>query len=384
MLKIPSVKLVLVKKGKKETEGYISLRVGIPATTKYRFKSLQYKIPANLWDAENEFVKSRHPDSGEINKDIRDERDNLIEVFKAARKTGTAFTEHYIAGQLGVADENFMIFYRSYIDNLKETDKKAKGTIAIWDTEYDYLVSFAGDTLPFAAITTDFLNRYHKSLMKLAPTTRHKKLKKILQIIRLAIKMEHIKPKQIAGFEMISYEQPVTNYLTLGQTEEISKLIYGKKLDNNPQLKMVACYFLIECYAGIRFGDWGRFEVEKLINDENLKVRAGKNGEPIYLPLNVFKRLGKIINYVLKNNIKFTMNERDTNLRLKVLGEMVGLSFALSTHDGRRTCATLLGELGYDTRAIAEILGVSPATAAIYVKNTRQGLNNTFKAYGGL
>lgn len=51
---------------------------------------------------------------------------------------------------------------------------------------------------------------------------------------------------------------------------------------------------------------------------------------------------------------------------------------------GRHTCGTLLGEMGYNTSEIAQVLGISVQTAQVYVKHTRQGLENAFNKYGGL
>lgn len=284
-----------------------------------------------------------------------------------------------------VKSESFIKFYRAYIDNLKATNKKAKGTIAIWETEYAKFKEYAGD-ISFSRISSDFLDKYHQSLMTYKPTTIHKKLKKILQICHLAIRGGHMQASQIAEFEMIPYEAPDKDYLTLDETERITNAIYKGKLDHDPTFKTVACFFIIECYAGIRFSDWKRFEVEKLIHDQNLKVRAKKNGEPVYIPLKENKRLARMLGYIAANNIVFTYSEKTTNALLKMLGHVPGINITkkITTHTGRHTCGTLLGELGHNTDKIAEVLAISEATARTYRKSTRQGLNTSYKTHGGL
>ena len=63
---------------------------------------------------------------------------------------------------------------------------------------------------------------------------------------------------------------------------------------------------------------------------------------------------------------------------------LLGFDLKLTTHVGRHTCATLLGEAGWNDNQIAEVLGVTPQTVAIYRKNTRQGIKNIQEKLGGL
>jgi integrase len=145
----------------------------------------------------------------------------------------------------------------------------------------------------------------------------------------------------------------------------------------------IACFFLVECLSGIRFSDWGKFKIETLVKNRNFRVRAQKNKEPIYLPLDKFKRLGRIVDYIAEKELKFDITEQATNRLLKYLGSKIGKP-DLTTHVGRHTCGTLLGEMGYSTRAISEVLGISEKTAKRYVKATRQGLKTEFDRFGGL
>ena len=52
------------------------------------------------------------------------------------------------------------------------------------------------------------------------------------------------------------------------------------------------------------------------------------------------------------------------------------MDFELTTHDGRRTFATLLGELGMTTRFIADAMGVTERTAIGYIKHTVRSMRN--------
>ena len=100
--------------------------------------------------------------------------------------------------------------------------------------------------------------------------------------------------------------------------------------------------------------------------------------------MKVFTRLGKVIDYITKHNIRMKVELQVANRELKLLGRELKLKFGLTTHIGRHTCGTLLGEMGYSTRSIADVLGISEMTAKRYVKQTRQSLNYEFESKGGL
>ena len=387
MQTIPKINLVLSLKTGKETEGYIKIRVGIPREQKkgkpYLFKSTGYKISVKHWDAEEEIVKKAHTEAGQINFALSKELDILKERFTQQARKGVVFTEKQISDLLNPSSisGNFIKFFDDHIKYLAK--KSSVGYIKHLRSEYNTFVSSFGENLSFSDITTELLRKYELSL-KVQPTTLHTKMKRVKEVIDSAIQREHISSQQIAGYKLPTYKNPEKEYLTLSETVQIAEEIYSGKLDDDPEMKKVACFFLIECYSGIRFSDWSRFKIETLISDRNLKVRARKNGQPIYLPLKVFTRLGRIIDYVVEQDIKFGLTEPATNRILKVLATRLGIKKKFTTHLGRHTCATLLAEMGYSAADIAQVLGISEITAKTYIKHTRQALDNAFAKFGGL
>lgn len=326
------------------------------------------------------------------------ERDTLI-----AASSGQLLTIHDIKEIVKrVADPNqaaaktsasFTSFYEAQVEHLKATGKKASGTLAIWDTELAQFKKITGtDHYPFGKITTDFLDWYHRKLVTFkhengktgyAPTTIHKKLKKLTQIVRLAQRKKLITTNPLDAFEMVRYEEPETHYLTLEQTQKLADMVYKGELDGEPALRNTACFFLVECYAGIRVSDWHKFEVEKLIDRRKFKVRTTKTKTPVYLDLTVFKSLDKILTYIQDNGLTFTETEQSANLHLKTLGVLLKLKFPLRTHYGRHTFGTLLGEMGYSTRFISEAMGISESVARRYIRVTRQTMNSEQERIGG-
>lgn len=384
MAKIPTVVLALVKKYKEDTEGYIKIKVWLPGKNKHLPKSTKYKIPTNHWDSENEIVKkSFGQEALIINREIHKEKQIIVDRFNEDLKKNVQFTEAYIKSVLNAKGQagDFIQFFYNHLQYIQS--KFTLGYYKHFLVEYNKLIAFAGENLSFSDINTSFLERYEIS-MKVAATTKATKMRRLSEIINKAIDQEYISKKQIAGYKWPVYNEPERMYLTLDQTERLANNIYKGEYDSDMELKTVSCYFLVECYSGIRFSDWGKFEVEKLVNQRNLKVRAKKNGEPVYLPLHIFTRLGRIVDYIMDNNINIKLTEQATNRILKHVGRELKLKFTLTTHVGRHTCGTLLGEMGYTTTQISEVLGITEQTAMTYIKRTRQGLDNAFARHGGL
>lgn len=385
MAKIPTVTLTLRKKGAKETEGYIKIAVYVPATGKPKFKSTSYKVDVKYWDQAEQRVKRACPKSDIINREIERELNDIVALLEQDLKNSIPPTEARILELMEPrrAGGEFILFYQDHINYLRSGAKLSEAYCNHFQIEHDAFVKAMGPDVTFKDITTGLLERYEITLSKYASTTKNNKCKRLKEVIDKAISMGLIESRAIAAYKWPKPVDPDTSYLTLEQTEQIASKIYAGEYNDDAELKKVACYFLVECYSGIRWSDWNRFEVEKLVVDRNLKVRAKKNKEPVYLPLNVFKRLGTIIDYIQKHGIIFDMTLGSTNRILKDIGRQVKFK-NLRTHIGRHTCGMLLGEMGYNTREIADVLGISEQTAKRYVKSTRQGLNNAFAKYGGL
>lgn len=389
MAKLPTIKVVLINKNQ------LTLKVRIPGTNSYRYKSLDEKIDTKAWKKELRSYPDKHKDRERINRIIFNERDRIVKCFENFRDNDIPFTAANIEGALlgdTIAAGDFIAYYKSYVATLKDTKKVSQGYIDIWETEYKSLTLFAGNALPFKAVNKDFLNRYHKSLADhrngnnepYAPTTLFKKMRQLYRMVLKAIKEDLIDKKQIAGFEMVKYEEPDTNYLTLDQLRQIENKVYSGEYNYDISLKKTACFFLVECWGGIRISDWRSFKVETLIYERNFKVRANKNGEPIYLDLTVFKSLDRIVTYIAENGLKFDIADATANELLKQVGRDIKLTFGLTSHDGRRTFGTMLGELQYSTRFISDAMGISEETAKRYVKITKQSLSNEMALRGGL
>lgn len=386
------VKLVLQKVRAADIEGYLYLRVKVPHQKRYKFKALGQKVPEKFWDAENELVKKGFTGYQKINDAAATKKAEVNRSLEIARLQDTTITAGSIRNILDGSIRNagsFMQFYQEHINYISTRNKKGEAKVSdayidIWNVEFRTLKAYAGEKLRFEDITAQWLEKYesHLAVGVNQQTTLSKKMKRLKQIIYKAMSMEKIAPSAIAGYRFPKYTAPERQYLTLQETENIWDLVETGAIDGT--LLSVACFFLLECYAGLRYSDWGKFKIEKLMKEENLRVRTTKTNSPVYLPLKYFPRLKRVLDYIKANEIEPVKTEKTANMYLKVLANAAKIKLNLTTHVGRHTCGTLLGELGYSSKDIAEVLGISEAVAKVYIKQTRKGLLTTLERYGGL
>ncbi len=382
------IKIILHKVHKDDDYGYLYLRVKIPGKKRYKPKSLGYKVSEKYWDPETEKVLKGFPDYDHINDHVDRKKLELKRELQNVETNGKQVTESIIKDKLKRTEKgggSFISFFDAHRKYIRS--KHSKGYANHWDTEHTRIVTYAGNELSFDEITMEWLKGYETYLREgdhirkpLAGTTLNTVFKRMKEVIDLAISRGHIQPFQIAGYKFPAYVPPEREYLTLEETDRI----FDALPEFDRTLQTVAAFFLIECYAGVRISDWRRFAVERLVHHHSFKVRTKKNGQPVYLPLRYFPRLKKVLNYIEKNNLTIAITDQLINRYLKVIASVCNLSLALTSHVGRHTCGTLLGELGFSTREIAEVLGISEQTAKTYIKQTRKGLTNAFERYGGL
>lgn len=392
MSKKPSIKLVLSKRSATDKEGFINIRISIPNTNSYKHKSTGHKVAVKFWDAKAERVKPSGPDAGNINADIHNQKNKIETELTQRQLSGQPFTQHYIEsiinGSSGVSLIEYFKERIAYISAPRKNDTKkySPNYIIALNKVLSSLERYSSSIM-FADINIKWLQTFeaHYAKTLAGGTSLPTLMSRVRSILISADAVGLFDMKTIGGYKWPSYKNPPRPYLTLAETDRIWKAIEDGSLDGDPSLRTIAAYFLVECYAGIRFSDWGKYEIETLISDRSLKVRATtKTGQPIYLPLTKSPRLSKVVDYIIENHLKFGYTEQFTNRQLKVLRGIVGLNLALTTHVGRHTAATLFLELGYSKETVAEILGISGKTVDIYAKMTRRKIDAEYNLLGGL
>lgn len=395
--KIPKVSLILHTVKKTDTDGYIYVRVVIPDTRRYVIKSLGHKIPVNTWDPENEIVTRKHPDASRLNDLCNTYVRNLRKLLDDEYQSGAFFTKQHIEDLLDPnrSGANLVAFFRNYVAKFEPATSGTSPTyFRSFTTSFNTFVRFAGNSVPFSRINGTFLDRYRVSMTNsrtkaeegkpLANNTRFLRMRHLKEVLDAAAREGHIKLSQYAHYNWPAYKSPDKKYLVLSQTDALWTSIVNGEYDHNPLMKEVACYFLVECYSGLRFSDWSRFTVETIIDRPALKVRARKNGEPVYLYLDKFVRLARLIEYIQQHNITFSASEPTTNRILKRIAAHQRIPINLTTHIGRHTFGTFLAALGYSSREIADHMGITEDVAKVYAKNTGMSSRSAQERLGGI
>lgn len=390
---VPTVKLVLRKKHASDTEGYICLQVTVPNTGQAKPKSLGYKIPVKMWDADKQEVRDTYPDYKDINTVISDKKQKVKNSLTLDVLQDKAITPIKVKRLLsGKANQNVMLFFEEYINDLKEPHKEdgeevqklSHNTIRQWDATYNRLLLYSGDKLFFSDIDLKWLKNYQthcaKTLEKKTSLPVH--MRKIVMILNEAANSGLIDSTAFAKYKIPEYKNPFRQYLTLAQLDIIWEKI--EKGSFKGTYETVAVFFLLECLCGLRFSDWSRFTIEKLIDKNRIKVSALKNGQPVYFPYHKSKRLKRVIQYIQKKKLTFSLSEQKTNDALRVVAGICEFDIAITTHVGRHTFATLMLELRYSYSTIADWMAISENTVKIYAKQIRTHANEEYEEKGGL
>lgn len=394
----PKVKLILKKKYAADTYGYIKIKVYLPGQEPLE-KSLRHKIPQSAWDKKAQQVKPgsarRDFDPTLINGEILKEKVGMINAFNLRSLSDKSVTRTYAATALkgGKASERVIEFMDALLLEMRREritkgggkPKYSPGYTKMLQTVRNRTETAAGPALVFSDITAEWMRAFEESLAKElnSETTLPAFLKRFNFFLKEASRRGLYDLSLSASYRKPGYKNPHRERLTLEETDKVWALLQRKTCKE--AWRTVIAFFLVECYAGIRFSDWSNFSVEKLVEHDALMVRAmKKTGKSIYLPLKNSPRLAKVLDYIKANDLHFTLTEQYTNRLLKEIGDKLDLGKVLTTHVARHTAGTLFLELGYSMEGVAAILGVSRKTVEIYAQMTAKKIESEYERYGGL
>lgn len=353
------------------------------------------RVKAEHWDDKNKEINKKHTSAGPLNARILKQKTDLYNTLINKVTAHETLTKQDVRDIIKGKDTgDIIVFFRDFLNYVssarrskgEDKAKYADSNIEKWESEFNRLNKYTGGTLKLNKINTKWMEDYeaHCATYLDQHTSLPVTMSRLIQILTKAERKGLFDKKQISGYERPKYRNPERSYLTLKQTEKIlTHLIEGKL---NGTHSTIAAFFLVECYAGIRFSDWGRFTIEKIDQGRAIKATAKKTGAPLYIPIEQSPRLKQVINYITEHELHFDYTEQFTNRELKEIAKIckLELTFKLTTHVGRHTAATLLLEKGYTLEYIAEILGTSVKTVSIYAKITRAKLRNEYELRGGL
>lgn len=354
-----SVVAVLFKNRKSEDMVYkIAIRTTINRKVKYEMTGYKAK--------EYEFVKGKHLENKLINRALAQEiakREQRISELIAAGE------EISIEKLNRPTKQTFKEFCDAQVKKLGSS--KESGTIRNYEKQLKKWFAFYSGW----EITPKKLNDYKIHLTKsgLSENSVWDSFKILKKFYRLALNEGLVKDNPFGKMESApKYESIAPEYLTIAELDEI------EKAELTEDLSIVRDYFLLECYSGLRFSDWSRFTIEQIGDERNLKVRAKKNGEPVYLPIDKSPRLKAVIDRLKP----YSYSLEHTNRALKLIGLAAKIKKNLRTHIGRHTFAVLCAELGLSIETTAELMGITIKVASVYYKITRSRVKDEFAAWG--
>lgn len=254
---------------------------------------------------------------------------------------------------------------------LREWNGTKKGsTIYQYKGEIDRFLAFTGP-VKMGRVTVQLLNDYKVHLLKdRSNNTAWKTFKALKTIFNKAVKERVIELSPFAQFENIKYRNPQKKYLTREQIGTIEDYLNEDIPDT---LRLVAAWFVISCYTGLRYSDAQKHD-KKRIKGGRLILYTTKTGEPVSLPYN--DKLKVLFESIQHRPLSFS--NQKVNEYLKVIARACELP-PLAYHQSRHSFATQCAESGISPEVTAKLMGITNLrTVAIYYRLTSSRIDSEY------
>lgn len=351
----------VLQKNRKNKDGIYKVAIQTIINRKKKIELTGFKAH------ENDFIKGKHLTDKIMNRAITQEIAKREQIISELLASGEEISIEKLNKP---TRQTFKQFCDSQIKNLKTN--KAEGTLKNYDKQLKKWFEFYTGW----DITPKRLNDFKVEISKtLSPNSAWDTFKVLKKFYGLAKNEGWVKDNPFRKMESPpKYESIEPEYLTLKELDLL------EEVELTEDLAIIRDYFLLECYSGLRFSDWSRYVIEQIGNDRNLKVRAKKNGEPVYLPIDKSPRLKAVI-VRLK---PYSLSLEHTNRMLKLIGLAAKIKKNLRTHIGRHTFGVMCADLGMSIETTAELMGITIKVASVYYKITRTRVKDEFARWGNI
>lgn len=360
-----SVKAVLRKKQNQDGTYPIAIRVTIERKTTYIYTG--YSAHESEWDANNQSVKKKYPNSERLNNLIQQKKAEATKEVITAQSQSNNVTLAAVRKQLKPkAGSTFFAQADLFIANMRAAGKynRVKPEQSRLDCFKTFLKS---KDITFNEITVPLLNQY-KAWLKGARNVSERTIANNLLIIRTiynqAIKAKVIDDKSYPfGKEKIPIKFP--DSIKIGLIPSEVKALEELDLSAEPYMDHARNIWLFSFYfAGVRISDvlrmkWSDFQDDRLyyVMGKNMKTGSLK------VPDKAFRIVQKYSNDEHKHDLIFpelkvlpdlssTYNVqrkiahavKRLNTALAKIAERVGLTKPLTMHISRHTFGSISGE----------------------------------------
>lgn len=326
------MKVSAILKGVPDQLGRKTIYIRTSHGIKRTFKATKYRVHPKDWNGK---VKSSHANYQFINDAIR------IAIYET-EVPPLSYSDTYL---------------HDYIYQcLNDWDKEKKGsTLAENRAQADTLKSYAGSVL-LSSINLSWLNDYKSHcLNKNKPNTAWRKLTFLRTVIRKAFKEKLIKENPFDNFRMPVYKHPHKIYLTEDQIKRIE--CFSEKTG---PLQLVATWFVIGCYTGLRYSDIKNFKPEK-IRGGRLTLYTTKTREPISL------LLSPSVARLFKRAKSWPYSYETYREQIKELRTALKFPEPITPHTSRHSFGALCAAKGIPQEVAMKFMGIKEAkTIAIY------------------
>ena len=304
----------------------------------------------------------------------------LAEYARATRE------QQIFSGQWGLQDKvSAKITLYNYLKEMGKDRNKQKDRIhkvIPWLEKYP-----GGTTIQLGQVTAQWFTNFQNFLAKddgLKDISAYNYAFAVRMALREAVRKNILLSDPSEGVKGITVSDPDREYLTLDEVRHLSKVAIGGKL--GAEVKKA---FLFACYCALRISDlrtlkWG--DIEHTTSGAQIVKKQVKTKKRVVVPLN--DSAWELINDGTIHNRNtpvfplLSETKTDTNKYLIDWMKKAGIEKHITWHAARRTCPSLLHEMGVGIYTIQKILGHSrPQTTALY---TQVSDNNLRKAVNSL
>lgn len=381
-------------KSKNEKESYIFLVYSYPNKAGKRLRYFTgCSTPVSLWNDKEQCVRSSrlYPQHSEINAILSELAQNAEKICLGYRSKAKDLTVEQFKDELdllrgkitGRPDDGNLTFekyFDRFIAERSGNPEYSRGSIVVYRNCLKHVQSFAEATrrkIDFEhfdyAFFADFTNYlFAKNFGK---NYVHKITSTLKTVLREAEKRE-VSPllKYKSDWIQVSREEPPKIYLTETELDKIASL----DLDTNPRLGRVRDLFLLGCFTGLRYSDYGSLKPEHIVTKNGrqfIDILTQKTRQRVMIPLRqvVVDMLRKYEGVPPQG-----ITNQKANEYLKELGELAGLDepvlittyrggkridevfkkFQLiTTHTARRSFASNAFKASVPVKSIMQITG---------------------------
>lgn len=361
-MKYPTMRFVFDRKhvATRNKKGLVQIEVTSEGKRKWIGTSV--KLYADQWNEKKKVVNSVH--SIQLNAMLDGMMSKLNDFILDLFRNDQQFDFEKLNAFLEKSNhsDSFIDFVRTRIEDrtdIEESTRKQHRTLLQSLEKFGKLNYMDDLTKANITLYDEFLHQQEIS----QPTiyNYHKRLKRYLHE---AMKFGLLNEDPYVGlhFERGRFEK--RKYLT----EEELKMIRTCKI-NMPSIDRIRDLFLFQCYTGLAYADFEKFNFEKDVEERNGKYivsdRRKKTNEDYKIVL-----LTPAIEILKKYDYKIPIiSNQKYNVSLKVVAQYAGIDKNITTHMGRHTFAVFALNNGVPIEIVAKMLGhTNIRTTQVYAK----------------